>query len=566
MTTTAARTAIAEDLLERHEEVLQGALAAILSREWFSAYSESPKGYGDDAAAAGRAAFERHLGNRFMLDGPTTGEWIGGERSPYGFDLGITYPRPDVDATIVAASAALPSWRDAGFQARTAVLLEVLHRVNARSHELAHAVMHTTGQAFPMAFQAGGPHAQERALEAIAYAHHAMAAIPAEALWEKPQGKRPPVRMHKRFTVAPRGVSLVIGCSTFPTWNSYPGLFASLATGNPVIVKPSPSAILPLAITVQIAREVLAENGFSSDLVTLAVDTRDEPLAPALATHPDVRLIDYTGSSTFGDWLEREAAQAVVFSEKAGVNSVVIDSTDAYEAMLQNLAFTLSLYSGQMCTTTQNIYIPADGIDTDAGHKTFAEVSADLATAIEGLLSDPARAAGVLGAIVNDDVLTRADGAAGLGQVVLQGRALSHPEFAEARLRTPALIAVAGVDDPAAANEQFGPVSLLVPTSDTRAALAALVSSARTHGAMTAGVYSTDDEVLAAARRAALDGGVALSENLTGAVFVNQSAAYSDYHGTGLNPAASASLTDFAYVTPRFHVVQSRRHVPEGVS
>jgi phenylacetic acid degradation protein paaN len=234
--------------------------------------------------------------------------------------------------------------------------------------------------------------------------------------------------------------------------------------------------------------------------------------------------------------------------------------------MLQNLAFTLSLYSGQMCTTTQNIYIPGDGIETDAGHKTFAEVGADLATAVEGLLSDPARAAGVLGAIVNDDVLTRADGAASLGRVVLQGRALSHPEFAEATLRTPTLIAVAGIDDPAAAHEHFGPVSLLVPTPDTHTSLAALVSSALAHGAMTAGVYSTDDEVLAAARRAALDGGVALSENLTGAVFVNQSAAYSDYHGTGLNPAASASLTDFAYVTPRFHVVQSRRHVPEGVS
>ena len=37
---------------------------------------------------------------------------------------------------------------------------------------MAHAVMHTTGQAFVMAFQAGGAHAQDRALEAIAYALH----------------------------------------------------------------------------------------------------------------------------------------------------------------------------------------------------------------------------------------------------------------------------------------------------------------------------------------------------------------------------------------------------------
>ena len=51
----------------------------------------------------------------------------------------------------------------------------------------------------------------------------------------------------------------MIGCNTFPTWNAYPGIFASLATGNPVVVKPHPQAVLPLAITVEVAREVLAE-------------------------------------------------------------------------------------------------------------------------------------------------------------------------------------------------------------------------------------------------------------------------------------------------------------------
>ena len=49
-------------------------------------------------------------------------------------------------------------------------------------------------------------------------------------------------------------------------------------------------------------------------------------------------------------------------------------------------------------------------------------------------------------------------------------------------------------------------------------------------------------------REAALDAGVALSENLLGGVFVNQSAAFSDFHGTGANPAANASYTDGAYV------------------
>lgn len=78
---------------------------------------------------------------------------------------------------------------------------------------------------------------------------------------------------------------------------------------------------------------------------------------------------------------------------------------------------------------------------------------------------------------------------------------------------------------------------------------------------MTASVYSTDPKVVEQMRFAALDAGVALSENLTGQVFVNQSAAFSDFHGTGSNPAANSTYTDAAYVASRFRFVQSRRHL-----
>ncbi len=77
-------------------------------------------------------------------------------------------------------------------------------------------------------------------------------------------------------------------------------------------------------------------------------------------------------------------------------------------------------------------------------------------------------------------------------------------------------------------------------------------SIAAEHGALTLSVYSTDDAVLDAAHEAAIRGGVALSINLTGGVFVNQSAAFSDFHGTGANPAANAALTDAAFVANRF--------------
>ena len=61
-----------------------------------------------------------------------------------------------------------------------------------------------------------------------------------------------------------------------------------------------------------------------------------------------------------------------------------------------------------------------------------------------------------------------------------------------------------------------------------------------------------------------MDAGVALSWNLTGGVYVNQSAAFSDFHATGANPAANAAFTDAHYVASRFRIVQSRRHLPAG--
>jgi acyl-CoA reductase-like NAD-dependent aldehyde dehydrogenase len=110
-------------------------------------------------------------------------------------------------------------------------------------------------------------------------------------------------------------------------------------------------------------RDVLAENGIDPNLVSLAV-TSDPKATQALATNPSVRSIDFTGSSSFGRWLIDNARQAQVYAELAGVNNVVIESTDNYKAMLKNLAFTLSLYSGQMCTTTQDIFVPAASIPT----------------------------------------------------------------------------------------------------------------------------------------------------------------------------------------------------------
>src|SRR5690606_14064760 len=237
--------------------------------------------------------------------------------------------------------------------------------------------------------------------------------------WEKPQGKHDPIKMQKQFTVVPRGIALVVGCSTFPTWNGYPGLFASLATGNTVIVKPHPAAILPLAITVSIARDVLAEAGFDPNVVLLAAHSASDDTAQALALNPAVKLIDFTGSTTNGNWLEEHARQAQVYTEKAGVNQAIIDSVDDFKGVARILAFAFALYSGQMSTAPQNVYVPRDGIKTADGHMSFDEVAAGLAQAVDKLTADPAKAVELTGAIQSTATLHRIDEARGLGMPVL---------------------------------------------------------------------------------------------------------------------------------------------------
>ncbi|MFD6552730.1 phenylacetic acid degradation protein PaaN [Streptomyces sp. NPDC058398] len=562
----------AHQLISQHRPTLDQALEAIRTRAYWSPHPEHPKAYGEHGSlgmAEGKAAFDALLGTRLDLGQPGTDDWVGGEVSPYGIELGVTYPHADIDTLLPAMRAGQRAWRDAGAEIRAVVCLEILKRISDRTHEFAHAVMHTSGQAFMMAFQAGGPHAQDRGLEAVAYAYVEQVRTPDTAEWSKPQGKRDPLALTKQFTPVPRGIALMIGCNTFPTWNGYPGLFASLATGNAVLVKPHPRAVLPLALTVQVAREVLAEAGFDPNLVALAAERPGEGIAKTLATRPEIRIIDYTGSTAFGDWLEANARQAQVYTEKAGVNTVIVESAADYKGMLSNLAFSLSLYSGQMCTTPQNLLIPRDGISTDEGHKTYDEVVADLAKSVGGLLGDDARANALLGAIVNPDVKARLEAAAGLGEVALPSRQIDNPEFPGAAVRSPLIVKLdgarkywenAGNDDEAAyLSECFGPVSFAVAVDSAAEAVELLRRTTRDKGAMTVGAYTTDEAFEREVQEACLEECAQLSLNLTGGVYVNQTAAFSDFHGSGGNAAANAALCDGAFVANRFRVIEVRR-------
>ena len=543
------------------KERLEAAYAAQQSRTYFAAWPESPRAYAEDGMAQGLSAFQSLLTQNFteLLQDGSQG-WIGDEVSPYMMTgLGVQYPKFAPEVLIANAKSAQKVWSKTSADIRAAVLLDALDRVALRFFEIAYATMHTTGQSFMMSFQASGPHANDRALEVLSMAYHELNRFPSDVTWVKNMGKFD-LTLQKNYKAIPKGVALVVGCSTFPTWNTVPGLFGSLMTGNASIVKPHPKSVLPIAIVVAEMQKALIAAGLPASVVQLGVDTLDHPITKELAEDTAVKLIDYTGGSAFGDYIESLQGKTV-FTEKAGVNSVILDSVADANAVFGNLAFAASLYSGQMCTAPQNIFVSAEGVKTAEGILSYDDVVAGIANAVKGLAENPKMGAGTLGAIQNDITSTRVksvEAAAG-SSVALASMNIVNPEFPDARTASPTVIAVDAADVKSWKHECFGPIVFVVKTESAAHSLALTSDSASELGAITCSCYSTDNEFMTEVEDAMNEVFTPVSFNFTGAAFVNQHAAFSDFHVTGGNPSGNASFTDSQYVNRRFVWVGNRK-------
>ena len=92
------------ELFARHRETLDKAIDACDKRYSWTAYPESPssKIWGQEPPAAGKANFEAMLGVDYPLEQPGEIGRTGAEISPYtGEPLGITYPKVDVDLSLI---------------------------------------------------------------------------------------------------------------------------------------------------------------------------------------------------------------------------------------------------------------------------------------------------------------------------------------------------------------------------------------------------------------------------------------------------------------------------------
>jgi acyl-CoA reductase-like NAD-dependent aldehyde dehydrogenase len=212
-----------------------------------------------------------------------------------------------------------------------------------------------------------------------------------------------------------------------------------------------------------------------------------------------------------------------------------------------------------MCTTPQVLVIPAGGIVAGGGRTSVDDFIAALADALAQLLGEPARALAILGAIGSERVLDTLATEAGLPGVAIESRSLRHDDFESAQVRTPLVVKVPATDTERYGVERFGPVAFVVETRDVDHSFEIWRALTETRGALTALVYSTDPAVIEKAEQIAIESGVSISSNLLADVYVNQTTAFSDFHATGANPAAGATITDAAFVSSRFRVVEARR-------
>jgi len=172
-----------------------------------------PDKYPEAATAKqnGKSAFEQHLSRgKFDIDQPGIENWIGEEISPYTQKaLGIVYPQSNLDALFQSAEVAMSDWSLAPYEMRIGILMEVIDTLyKEHLFEVLHAVMHTAGQSYNMAYAGSGVNALDRSIEALVHAEQAMKSVTPSALWSRRFGSSE-IQLKKPTASCPKALPFV---------------------------------------------------------------------------------------------------------------------------------------------------------------------------------------------------------------------------------------------------------------------------------------------------------------------------------------------------------------------
>ena len=400
----------------------------------------------------------------------------------------------DVDAAVAAARAAFATFSRTTREERLALLDAILAHYDERSEDLARAVSLEMGA--PLSVARGG-HVW------LGHAHlQAARTALADFAFEESIGSTGVV-------LEPIGVCGLITPWNWPLNQIGAKVAPALAVGATMVLKPS--EIAPLSALV--FAEILQEAGVPDGVFNL-VNGDGPGVGTALAAHPDVDMISFTGSTRAGIEVARNAAPTVkrVTQELGGKSAnIVLDDADLAAVIRREVA-GMCVNSGQSCNALARILIPRDQL-ADA-----VEIARDTIEAlVVGDPADPTTDVGPVASQAQFDKVQRLI-ASGIeeGATVVAGGVGRPDGLDKGYYVQPTVFADVTPQMTIAREEIFGPVMTLQAYGDIDEAVA--IANDSEYG-LAGGVSSASHErALAVARRMR-----------TGMVHLN---------GTGLDPDA----------------------------
>jgi len=383
----------------------------------------------------------------------------------------------DADAAVAAARAAFDGWSQTPPAERAAAIQRVADGLKARSDELARTIATEVGMPvkFAARIQVGGPVA--------AWAHYARLA--AEFAFDERVG-------HSLVAREPVGVVAAITPWNYPLNQITLKVAPALAAGCTVVLKPSEVA----PINAFILADAIHEAGLPPGVFNL-VTGLGPVVGEALAAHPEVDMVSFTGSTRAGKRVSEVGSQTVkrVALELGGKSaSVVLDDAD-FERAVKVSVGNCYLNSGQTCSAWTRLLVPRTRLDEARAIARAAAESFTVGSAFaEGVKMGP-----LASATHRDRVLGYIRRGIDEGAELVTGGPDAPPGVGGGYFVKPTVFVV---DDPKATiaqEEIFGPVLTIIPY-DTEAD-AVRIANDSIYGLGGAVWAGTDERALKVARR-----------------------------------------------------------------
>ncbi len=373
----------------------------------------------------------------------------------------------DVDRAVTAARAAFDSWSQVPVELRAELCAAVAVRLQDRAEELAALISAELGMplAQSLAIQAGLP----------AMTFGSQPSLVGEIEWEERIGNSLVVR-------EPVGVVAAITPWNYPLHQVCAKVAPALTAGCTVVVKPS--EVTPLSAFV--LAEIFAEVGVPAGVFNLVTGV-GPVVGEALAGHPGVDMVSFTGSTRAGRRVSEVAAATVkrVALELGGKSpNVILDDADLQTAVIDGIAKCF-INSGQTCSALTRMLVPRALLPA-------AEQIAG-AVASQWTLGDPTDPATALGPLVSDVQRDRVRGYIETG--IAEGAKLVCGGVETSQERgyyvEPTVFSEVTPEMTIAQEEIFGPVLVLMPYDDEDDAVR--IGNATDYG-LAGGVWSGDEE------------------------------------------------------------------------